>query len=105
MLVLLFLSIAVAFLLTAAILNSATGDNVEALSVLVVLLIGAIAGFAHILKAARALDALEDATQANVRVRREVRRTKNHSHNGWKNNIQSETARLKRRDAGGGSVC
>ncbi|MGH9881951.1 MAG: cation-transporting P-type ATPase [Pyrinomonadaceae bacterium] len=71
MLALLFLSVVVGFLVTAAILNSATGDNLEASAILVVVVIGAIVGFAHMLKAARALDAMQYATQATVRVRRE----------------------------------
>lgn len=76
MLVLLFLSTVIGFLLTAAILNRAAGDSVEAFSVLVVVVIGAIVGFAYLLKAARALDAMHDATRAVVQVRREGRETK-----------------------------
>ena len=74
MLVLLFLSIA-GFLLTAAILNSATADNIEAFAILVVVVVGPVVGFAHMLKAARALDAMRYATRATVRVRREGQET------------------------------
>ncbi len=74
MLVLLLMSIVVGFLLTAAILNSATGDNMEAFAILVVVVIGAIIGFAHMLKAARAIDAMQYATRATVRRDGKVRR-------------------------------
>lgn len=71
MLVLLFLSIVIGFLTTAAILNSAVRDSMEAFSIVVVTLLGAIIGFAYLLKSARALDAMQIATRANVRVKRE----------------------------------
>jgi len=75
MLVLLILSSVIGFLLTAAIFNSATGDNLEAFAILVVVVIGAIVGFARVLNAARALDAMQYATRATVRVRREGQET------------------------------
>ncbi|MCM3904491.1 MAG: cation-transporting P-type ATPase [Pyrinomonadaceae bacterium] len=69
MLILLFLSI-VGFLVTAAILNAATRDNTEAFAILVVVVLGAIIGFAHMLRAAQASDAMQNAMRATVRVRR-----------------------------------
>jgi len=69
-LVLLSFSTIIGFLLTAAILNSAVRDNIEAFSILVVVVMSAIVGFVYVLKAARALDAMQYATQATVRVRR-----------------------------------
>jgi len=69
-LVLLSFSTTIGFLLTAAILNSAVRDNIEAFSFLVVVVMSAIVGFVYVLKAARALDAMQFATQATVRVRR-----------------------------------
>jgi P-type Ca2+ transporter type 2C len=75
-LVLLILSTAIGFLLTAAILNRAAGDGVEAFSVLVVVVIGAIFGFSYVLKAASAIDAMQDATKAPAQVRREGQETK-----------------------------
>ena len=76
MLVLLFLSIAVGFILTAAILNGATGDNIEAFSLLTVIVIGSIVGFAYVLKSARALDTMHNAAQACARVRRDGKQMK-----------------------------
>jgi Ca2+-transporting ATPase len=76
LLVLLFLSIVISFLTTAVIMNSAVGDDMEAIAILVVAVIGAIAGFAHFLKAARALDATRNATRATVRVRRNGQESK-----------------------------
>lgn len=69
-LVLLYLSTAIGFLLTAAILNSAVRDNVEAFSILVVVVLSAIVGFVYVLQAARALDGMQYATKATIRVRR-----------------------------------
>jgi magnesium-transporting ATPase (P-type) len=70
MLVLPFLSIVVGFLLTAAILNSATSRNLEAFAILAVVVVAAIVGFFHVLKAARALDEIEYATHGSDRVNR-----------------------------------
>jgi P-type Ca2+ transporter type 2C len=71
MLVLLCFGIAVGFVLTAAILNDASGDSIEAVSLVTVIAIGSIAGFAYVLKAARALDTMHNVAQACARVRRE----------------------------------
>lgn len=71
MLVLVFVSIAVGFILTAAILNGASGDNIEAFSLLSVIVIGSIVGFAYVLKSARALDTMHNAAEACARVRRD----------------------------------
>lgn len=70
-LVLLSFSTAIGFLLTAAILNTAVTDNIEAFFVLVVVVMIAIAGFVYVLKAARALDAVQYATRSTVRVVRD----------------------------------
>jgi len=66
----LFLSIVVGFLTTAAVLNSAIPDSTEAFSVVVVAVLGAIMGFVYLLKSARALDRMADATRTNARVKR-----------------------------------
>jgi P-type Ca2+ transporter type 2C len=76
LLVFLFLSIAVGFVLTAAILNGVSGDNIEVFSLLTVIVIGSIVGFAYVLKLARALDAMHDAAQACIRVRRDGKQMK-----------------------------
>lgn len=76
MLVLLFVSIAVGFILTAAILNGASGDNIESFGLLIVIVIGSIAGFAYVLKSARALDTMHNAAQACARVRRDGKQMK-----------------------------
>lgn len=70
MLVLLLLSIAVGFVLTAAILNGASADSIGTFSLLTVIVIGSTVGFAYVLKAARALDTLHYAAQARACVRR-----------------------------------
>lgn len=54
MLVLLFLSSVIGFLLTAAILNRATGDRIEAFLILVVMVVGTIIAFSHVLRSSRA---------------------------------------------------
>ena len=74
-LVLLSLSTVSGFLLTAAILNSAVRTNIEVFSLLLVVAIAAVVSFAYMLKAARARDAMQEATQTTVRVRREGRET------------------------------
>ena len=76
LLVLLLITIAVGFVLTAAVLNRPAGDNVEAVSLLLVIAIGSIVGFAYVLQSARALDAMHIAAQACVRVRREGKQMK-----------------------------
>ncbi len=68
---LLFLSIVVGFLMTAAILNSAIADGMEAFSLVAVTVLGAIVGFAYLLRSARAFDAMEHATRMYVCVKRE----------------------------------
>lgn len=70
-LVLLSFSTAIGFLLTAAILNTGVTDNIEAFLVLVVVVMSAIVGFVYVLKAARALDAVQYATRSKVRVVRD----------------------------------
>ena len=61
MLVIQFFSIVFGFLLTAAILNSAVEDNMEAFAILATVVIGVIVGFVHLFRAAQALDAIGDA--------------------------------------------
>lgn len=73
-LVLPFLSIVVGFLLTAAILNSATGGNMGAFAVLAVVVVTALVSFFHLLKVARALDEIDYAAHASDRVKREGKR-------------------------------
>lgn len=70
-LVLLSFSSAIGFLLTAAILNTAVRDNIVAFSILVLVVMSAIVGFVYVLKAARALDAVQYATRSTVRVMRD----------------------------------
>lgn len=70
LLLMLFLSIVIGFLMTAAILNSAVTDRVEAFSILAVTLLGAIVGFAYLLKSARALDRMAYATTTHACVKR-----------------------------------
>ena len=76
MLVLLFFSIAIGFVLTAAILNGLSRDNIEAFSLLTVIVIGSIVGFAYVLKSARALDTMHNAAEAYARVIREGKQMK-----------------------------
>ena len=75
-LVLLFFSIAIGFVLTAAILNGLSRDNIEAFSLLTVIVIGSIVGFAYVLKSARALDTMHNAAEACARVIREGKQMK-----------------------------
>ena len=70
LLVMLFLSIVIGFLMAAAILNSAITDSVEAFSILAVALLGTVVGFAYLLKSARALDRMADASRTNACVKR-----------------------------------
>jgi Ca2+-transporting ATPase len=71
MLVLLCLSVVIGFLVTTAILNSAVTDSRWAIAILVVCLLGMLVGLANVFKSARLLDAMGNATQANVHVKRE----------------------------------
>jgi Ca2+-transporting ATPase len=66
-----FFSIIVALLAAAALIALATGDLVEAVSILVVLVINALVGFATEWQAGRALEALRKQTQITARVRRD----------------------------------
>ena len=70
LLLLLFLSSVIGFLITASILNSAITDSVEAFSILAITLLGATVGFAYLLKSARALDQMAIATRTNASVKR-----------------------------------
>jgi Cation transport ATPase len=75
-LVFLFIGIAIGFIFTAAVLNRVAGNNIEAVSLLIVIAVGSIVGFAYVLKAARALDAMHDAAHASIRVRRDGKQMK-----------------------------
>ncbi|MGH9872930.1 MAG: cation-translocating P-type ATPase [Pyrinomonadaceae bacterium] len=66
-----FASIVIALLAVAAGISWATGDRLEAIAILVVLVINAVVGFATEWKAGRALDALRRQTRTTTRVRRE----------------------------------
>lgn len=70
LLLMLFLSVVIGFLITAGTLNSAITDGVETFSILAITLLGAIAGFAYLLKSARALDRMAYTTRTNVCVKR-----------------------------------
>jgi P-type Ca2+ transporter type 2C len=71
LLLVLFLSIVIGFLMTAAIFNSAITDNIEAFSILAITLLVAIVGFAYLLKSARALDRMAYATRTHACVKRD----------------------------------
>ncbi|MCM3903911.1 MAG: cation-transporting P-type ATPase [Pyrinomonadaceae bacterium] len=66
-----FASIVIALLAAAAAVSWATGDVIEAIAILVVLVINALVGFATEWQAGRALDALRRQTRTIARVRRE----------------------------------
>ena len=66
-----FASLIVALLTVAAFIAWVTGDTVEALAILVVLIINAVVGFATEWKAERALDALRRQARGTARVRRD----------------------------------
>jgi len=66
-----FASLIVALLAVAAFIAWATGDVIEAVAILVVLVINAIVGFATEWQAGRALDALRRQARATARVRRD----------------------------------
>lgn len=65
-----FASIVIALLAIAAVIAWATGDNAEAIAILVVLILNAAVGFATEWQAGRALDALRRQSQTFTRVRR-----------------------------------
>jgi Ca2+-transporting ATPase len=67
---LLFLSIFIGFLTTAAVLNSAIANSLEVISIVLVTVLGAIVAFSYLLKSARALDRMSHATQTNAHVKR-----------------------------------
>lgn len=66
-----FASLVIALLAVAAAVAWATGDHLEAIAILVVLIINAIVGFATEWQAGRALDALRRQAQTITRVRRD----------------------------------
>jgi len=66
-----FASLIVALLAVAALIAWVTGDTVEALAIVVVLVINALVGFATEWQAERALDALRRQARASARVRRD----------------------------------
>lgn len=65
-----FASIVIALLAIAAVISWATGDNAEAIAILVVLVLNAAVGFATEWRAGRALDALRRQSRTFTRVRR-----------------------------------
>jgi len=66
-----FASIVIALLAVAAGISWVTGDNAEAIAILVVLVINAAVGFATEWQASRALDALRKQSRTSSRVRRD----------------------------------
>jgi P-type Ca2+ transporter type 2C len=66
-----FASLIIALLAIAAFIAWVTGDTVEALAIVVVLVINALVGFATEWRAERALDALRRQARATARVRRD----------------------------------
>lgn len=66
-----FTSLVIGLLAVAAAVSWATGDHLEAIAILVVLIINAIVGFATEWQAGRALDALRRQARTITRVRRE----------------------------------
>ena len=65
-----FASIVIALLAIAAVISWATGDNAEAIAILVVLVLNAAVGFVTEWQAGRALDALRRQSRTLTRVRR-----------------------------------
>lgn len=65
-----FTSIVIALLTVAAVISWATGDNAEAIAILIVLILNAAVGFATEWQAGRALDALRRQSRTLTRVRR-----------------------------------
>jgi Ca2+-transporting ATPase len=70
-----FASLVVALLMVAAGIAWATGDGVDAVAILVVLVLNALVGFAMEWQAGRALDALRRQTNIRARVRRDGHET------------------------------
>ena len=70
-----FANLVIALLAFAAIVALATGDVVDAMAILVVLILNALIGFATEWQAGRALDALRRQSRATARVRREGNET------------------------------
>ena len=66
-----FASLVIALLAVAAVVAWATGDHLEAIAILVVLVINATIGFATEWQAGRALDALRQQARITTRVRRD----------------------------------
>jgi Ca2+-transporting ATPase len=66
-----FTSVVIALLFAAALIAWATGDVIEALAIVVVLVINALVGFVTEWQAGRALDALRRQTRTTTRVRRD----------------------------------
>jgi Ca2+-transporting ATPase len=66
-----FASIVIALLAVAAVVSGVTGDLLESIAILVVLVINAMVGFATEWQASRALDALRRQARTSARVRRE----------------------------------
>jgi len=66
-----FASLIIALLAVAALIAWVTGDTIEALAIIVVLVVNALVGFATEWKADRALDALRRQARASARVRRD----------------------------------
>lgn len=66
-----FASLIVALLAVAAIIAWATGDLIEAVAIIIVLIINALVGFATEWQAGRALDALRRQARTTARVRRD----------------------------------
>ncbi len=66
-----FASIVIALLAIAAVISLATGDNAEAIAILIVLMLNAAVGFATEWQAGRALDALRRQSRTLTRVRRD----------------------------------
>ncbi|HXF38527.1 MAG TPA: cation-transporting P-type ATPase [Blastocatellia bacterium] len=71
-----FASLIIALLAAAGLIAWVTGDTVEALAIVVVLIVNALVGFATEWKANRALDALRRQARASARVRRDGHETK-----------------------------
>src|SRR5215210_3183627 len=70
-----FASLVVALLVVAAFIAWATGDGVDAVAILVVLVLNALVGFAMEWQAGRALDALRRQTNITARIRRDGHET------------------------------
>ena len=71
-----FANLIITLLALAAFIAWATGDHIEAITILVVLLLNALVGFLMELQASRALDALRRETHIRSRVRRDGRELK-----------------------------